>query len=292
MILTSGSSFADYASFSMPLDRHDEALEGVLPVLDEIGCYRDREGLYRAGSGTVMCSKLPARGLGIISATGHILTLLRAQDLLGQFLHSVASVPHNVTRLDASMDLPLYSPPVLASLYKLANNKKIKLSRKSVRPEEIMGPVLYEPPSSRKTGTLYLGSRKAEISAAIYDKRQEVHKRTGVDPGSDLLRIEARIRSGMSPSVRDVYEPTPIFHRFMQPSIVHGYDGPEWVCTAGEGFSVPRRDLPLGQRVKTLIEVSPDLARLSELVAEGGPPLHELAVALLAKRLRSGHVLH
>ena len=291
MIPSNGTVFADYLSCTTPIESHETVVGDVLPLLDEIGCLRDSEGLYRKDSGTVSLGTLPKRGIGFISATGQVLAALRAHDLLGQFLHAIGQVPHRVTRLDASQDFPVYAPPVLATLYKLASNGSVKLTRKKVRPKKIFSPLLYEGPSSHETGTVYLGGRKAEVSLAAYDKRQELLEKTGVDIGEDRLRLECRIKDGMSPSLRDAFEPSPIFHRFVQPSIVSGYVGPSWVSTVSEGFAVSRRDLPLGQRLKSVIESSPDLARVAALVAEGGPPMLDLALHLLAKRIGSSGVL-
>lgn len=281
MIQGHADVFSDYASISVPSDRFPEVSQGLLPVLDVVGASCVSPGLYRLDTGTVKV--VPRGAVHVISATGRVLAALRAAQLLDTYLMAFADGPHRVTRVDAAMDFPGYGPDYVKAAYQLADNGKLRLSRKRVAPKKFWSPVLYEGGAARETGSTYLGGRKAEVSAVIYDKRQESIERYGVDIGENRTRAELRVRSGMRPSLRDISSPLPMFYHFMAPDIVYGFDAPEWV-PSGFGFPVQRQEILPYERMKRLVQDSSDIGRALAAAEACGPEGLSLLIALIRRR--------
>jgi hypothetical protein len=254
------------------------------PYLDQIGAHIDFQGSYRKGTGLLSCRA--SHGVSVISASGQILAELRALKLLDSFLMSFTTVPHKVTRLDATGDVALYGPDVVKAVYQKGHKGEVVLSRKAVSRRHVaqqLGPVAYEEPSPRVTGSVYLGSSQAEVRAVVYDKRQEILQKQGFDIGEDRTRFECRVKSGMSPSLRDVSDPAPIFFHFMAPSlVVPSAAVPAWVPSGG-AFRVDRRDVLPYERLKAIIEESPDFRRVADIVSDLGPHGRDMAMRLILR---------
>lgn len=280
--------FCDFVRVTVPPGEVDAVMSDISPCLDAIGASVDSQGSYRVGTG-VFSQKL-SHGVGVFSASGQILAELRAHELLSRFLMSFSSSPHKVTRVDAAMDIPIYAPDVVRSVYLLAHNEKIALSRKVVKRRNIskhFAPVRYEEPSSRETGTVYCGGPKAEVRAVIYDKRQEIMAKQGHDIGEHRTRLECRVSSGMSPSLRDVFEPMPMFHHFMSPSLVNAPDPPiAWVSSGGS-FSLDRAPILPFPRLRSIVDGSKDFERVFSIASSLGEPGLLMALSFIEKRMRA-----
>lgn len=113
-----------------------------------------------------------------------------------------------------------------------------------------------------ETGTVYLGSRQAEVQMRVYDKQAErlFH---GVERGPGV-RYEVTVKNGL-PSLRDVFEPASLFWHYAQGVLPRPAGVPEWVV-GSQGLELPAvesRDALDLLRLK--IQWSPDVRRLVEL---------------------------
>lgn len=278
----------DFVRVTVPPGDVDSVMSDISPCLDAIGASADSQGSYRVGTGVF--SQKVSHGVGVFSASGQILAELRAHGLLSQFLMSFSSSPHKVTRVDAAMDVPIYAPDAVRSVYFLAHNEKISLSRKVVKRRNVskhFSPVLYEESSSRETGSVYCGGPKAEVRAVIYDKRQEILVKRGFDIGEHRTRVECRVSSGMSPSLRDVFEPAPMFHHFMSPCLVNAPDPPVAWVSSGGSFSLNRAPVLPFPRLRSIVDGSRDFERVFAIASSLGEPGLLMALSFIEKRMRA-----
>lgn len=280
--------FCDALRVSVPDQDADTVMSEVSPCLDAIGAHIDYQGSYRLGTG--LFSRRSTRGVCVFNASGQVLAALRAADLLGQYLMAFSGSPHTVTRLDATAEVSSYAPDVIRRVYGKGHREQVTLSRKVVPRKHLsqyLGPVLYEDPSERVTGSVYFGGPQAEVRAVVYDKRQEMLAKQGVDIGEDRVRFECRIKSGMSPSLKDAYEPGPIFHHFMSPCLIHRPDGCLVWVPAGSRFHVERGEVLPYQRMKSIIEGSPDFGRVVDIADSLGDVGVAMAMRLIERRFHA-----
>jgi hypothetical protein len=132
---------------------------------------------------------------------------MRDVKLFNDYLNILASVPHKVTRLDASVDVEIDTSIVLSSMRRRNPSGKVSLTNKPVPVSEV---IRYRPDGT-KTGTYYIGQRgKASITAVIYDKQMDNEERYGyLTPVS--TRYELRFARQVGCTLRDAADPTDIF---------------------------------------------------------------------------------
>jgi len=239
--------------------------------------------LYRCGFGTLQVRRL-SRVLSV-SATGALLAHLRAVSLYDAYLWAISKAPFRITRIDAAIDLVTPAAPIISAVCLKARNKGVFLSRKSVRTKDVVQ-YLGEDDDGVLTGSAYLGSKLAEVRAVIYDKRKERIDKGFPDPGP-LTRYEIRVRGQMGPTLRDAFDPTPLFFHFASPDLLPIPLGvPPWQSHA-EGFTLD----PIIQRTPIekmfqLLELSPDVDRILALAHAAGPKGIDLLLSRI-KRLHS-----
>lgn len=264
--------FTDHLSITTPVDDWPAMRDDVLPMFDSIGACleydKDGESLWRSGSGTC---KAQRRGLvTMLSATGAFLVGLRAAEMFGAYLAAIGSHRHRVTRLDASMDVKCDAALVIAALVdKVESDIGLHVTRKRVLPGDCSR-FVHRRPDGLDTGTVYLGPANADVRPCIYDKRQERIDKGLCDVGP-LARFECRIKKGMGPTLRDAFEPTAIFWRFMGDVLPTPANAPKWSASQ-VGFVLPVRvlDNPAQRLVKRL-DSSTDLRDMIRLAREVGP---------------------
>lgn len=271
-----GDVFCDFLSVTSPHDGWVDLRSEIEPVLDGIGaCVEFEDGdshvVWRAGDGTVNAKKFgPVMAVG---ASGAAIAQLRGMGLFGRFLFALGSRPHRVTRLDAARDVAVDAAPEIARIMaKGGGQQGIALSRKRTSPRHITKLVHRRPDDGQETGTVYVGSRSAEVRAAVYDKREERLAKGFDDPGP-LLRHELRVKSSVGASLRDAADPEALFWHYMSPGLLARPEGvPVW-SPHGAGFVLDGRvDVPLpAARLKRRLESSPDVAALLALAREVGP---------------------
>jgi hypothetical protein len=105
----------------------------------------------------------------------------------------------------------------------------------------------------------------------VYDKRNERIDAGFPDPGP-WVRYELVVRSEMGPTLKDAYDPTPMFFHFASPDVLERpEDVASWAPHA-EGFALEKlpTTTPM-QKMYRLLDSSADVARLVKLAHEAGP---------------------
>lgn len=234
---------ADFLSLSFPSDSVHPILDGLLPlvsVVPGVAAYSKRDGWVFPGGGLIQV--LSRFSVGVLTISGGALTALRAASVFGECLRLFGSEPHRVTRLDATLDILVPASPLLHSLYRRAVCREFSLTRKSLLPSQIIkhfSPGL----DGVDTGTLYLGHRTAEVRAVFYDKQFERISKGYPDPGS-CLRAELVVTDKVGVSLKDAWEPAPVFWHYMSSALTGILERPVGVprwAPGGEGFTLPPR---------------------------------------------------
>lgn len=239
----------------------------LLPLTDTLGCETQidqpslESGLWRDPSGGTLTAKRYGSVVSL-GASGRFLASLRAKSFLMEYLAALSTVPHRVTRLDATMDVDVDAPPVLHRLVNRARTGSgVQLTRKRV-PSCHVSTFLSTRLDGRVSGTAYIGSRTAPVRLCVYDKQKE-----RVDAGQldapPCLRYELRLRHGQV-TLRDVAEPASIFWHSMQHVLKRPVGVPDWT-PALDTFSPERVVVPADERLRRRVEGSADLASLVAL---------------------------
>ena len=269
MIYSASEPFCDWLSVTYAPDS---------PVIDDIqmwlhsaggSCSRsdDKSSLWNLGlasdrSGTVRLDF--KRGYSGVSASGGALAHLRALGLYMDYLSELSLHPHNISRIDVSLDVAQDGASVIDSLRSRFSDGVCSLGRKSL-------PVTYQlnvrPSDGRETGTFYAGHRsKARTTAAVYDKANEARMVRGehIPP---TTRYEMRMRSEKGragASLRDAAEPERLFWHIASPTLLKAPDNvPAWSSGWGGGWSYTRPNKPLPAEVlASRVEFSPEIDSL------------------------------
>jgi len=263
--------FCDYLDITTPEDDWPALRDLIRPLLDEVGAIlrastagRD---LWQLGeSGTVEATH--RRNVVRLSHSGSGLAHLRAAGLFLAYLAEIGTVPHRVTRLDATLDVETPTPPVLRRLSARIKANALQVTRKRVSAQHVTRWTDLRDPRS---GTMYIGPPRADVRPVIYDKQLERLGRGHPDPGV-LTRYECRLRHRVGITLRDAAEPAPVFYHFMAPQIIEAPPGIRKWNPQDNGYSLPRRDpiTPAARLVRRL-EGNPDLLNSLELAATLGP---------------------
>lgn len=284
--------FCDFVSTTFNAVHWPEVRAQLEPSLDAVGARLDVDTesltLWRADEGTVRAKRIgPVTAVG---ASGSMLAGLRVANVFGKFLATLASVPHKVTRVDAAMDVPQDTPPVIESLVsRAASSEGIALTRKRIRPENVKRTVGRRA-DGLDTGTLYLGARTAEVFARVYDKRQQ-RIECGLPDNGPLTRYEVQVSGALGPTLRDALDPESLFWHFMAPDVLPFPDGcgiAPWVSHA-IGFQVDwPDDLTPAQRLLRRLDASVDVVDLLRLSDQIGPGGFDFLVSRLKRMQQRG----
>lgn len=279
--------FCDFLSVTFPRvgDEVPAIVETVLLFLAELGCQESSAGVYELGGygGTVMSKR---RGqVWILSFTGSALRSIREGGLLKELVMLLADVPHRVTRLDASCDYAEDAPVYIGTLYRRVRHGSQVFGRKVVRAQD-MAVYFNVNSAGKRTGTVYLGSPKAEIRVCVYDKQFERVSKGFPDPGQ-LLRIEIRLRSQVGCSVFDALAPERLYYHYAAPSLVGLPESVRPWEANGQGFELPQlpeHSTPY-QRMKSLIGESVVIDQLLKLTLKEGSGGLQSVYTLLERKL-------
>lgn len=229
--LTLHSPFCDSLNVTVPFEHSDELQASCRPLLAELGASEASEGywqvppLKRILDGRVVADLPSLRwqspGSVVFKRYGQVLQVgtsgttlrsMRASGLFLGWLSILASYPHRVTRLDATVDLDRAAGPAVMAVYGHTRAHGLKLGRKATPASHCRGllrAALYA--EGVETGTVYVGRRgKSEITATVYDKRNQVLDLGGDDPGN-ALRVELSFSGQVGCTLRDVAQPGPLF---------------------------------------------------------------------------------
>jgi hypothetical protein len=131
-----------------------------------------------------------------------------------------------------------------------------------------------------------LGARSSEVRAIIYDKQNERLDKGFPDPGP-LTRFELTVTGKLSPSLRDVVEPEPMYWKFMSGVLPPPANCPDWDGQAS-GFELPPpvAHLPFAL-LKRKVEESPDIQHALDLASRLGPHGLDVLISLIRQRAKS-----
>lgn len=268
---------ADWVSVSFPTGLAPLVLGALRPLVSDI----PGVSALSKGNGWVFPSSGRKPGLlqsrarscspvAVISASGVVLSTLRSAGVWPAFLRVLSSDVHRLTRLDVALDVPVDAPPLLEALYSRASSGGVALTRKALDPVRHVSRWQSPDLAGRDSGTVYLGGKAAEVRARVYDKRLERVAHGFSDPGP-CLRAELTVTSAMGISLKDAWEPAPVFWHFMAGAL-EGFVArpsgvPAWV-PGGDyvGFSLPPRSvLDPVRRLERRLERSSELQDLCKL---------------------------
>ena len=271
--------FCDWLDVTTPPDREYELRTALGPLICGAGGSKLTDDLYDLGGGKIKLGLM--RRVFRVSVSGSCVRVLRIQRLWETFLAEIGEGPHRVTRLDAAVDIDLDGADALEALQRSYPRGEVRLSRRPVRVSEM----LCTRRDGRKTGTWYAGHRSAaEITCRVYDKAQQLLDTRG-EAIPPRTRAELTVRKGCT--LRDAFQPERVFWHYMAPAILQRpSDAPEWSSGWAEGWTMDKVDLLPAQRLKGLIERSPDLAAIIELADAVGPMGRAMALRLIGDKVR------
>lgn len=264
---------ADWVSVSFPAGLASLVLDALRPVVSDISgvsAMSTGNGWVFPSGGLIQARSRSGSPVAVISASGTALAVLRSVRAYTDYLRVLSSDVHRLTRLDVALDVLVDAPPLLEVLYSRAKAGGVSLTRKALDPVRHVSRWQSPDSAGLDTGTVYLGGKTAEVRARVYDKRLERLVSGLPDPGP-WLRAELTVTSAMGISLKDAWEPAPVFWHFMagvlegvvtRPSAV-----PAWVPGGDSvGFALPPRPVldPM-QRLERRLEHSSDLQDLCEL---------------------------
>jgi hypothetical protein len=254
----------------------------------------DQSSTYRlgggAGGGTL---KVDTRGLFTrVSASGGVLAHFRAQGVYFDYLSTLSEFPHNVSRLDAALDVAVDASPVIAKLRRRYVSGACPLGRKSLPVKSILSVRL----DGAETGTFYVGHRsQARQTARVYDKAHEAYENRGeLMPPTTRYEVTARGEKGRSgPSLRDAAEPERLFWHIASPALLKRPDGvPAWDSQWGGGwcYEKPEKLLP-AEVLKRAVSDNAEIAALVLLADKAGEGGRTYLMTLLRKAVFAGSTI-
>lgn len=267
--------FADFIGVTVPAGEWQDLHAELVPEFEGLGMTLEVDSesvkLWRSGGdgwGTVQEKRIGQ--VWAVGLSGTVCAGLRVARRMRSVLAAVAARPHRVTRLDASLDLPIDAAPVVARIAAAGRRGELALTRKGIDPRTVETHLGLRV-DGVESGTVYCGSKSAEARMVVYDKRHERLSRKLPDIG-DLTRFECRLRGGLGISLRDCDEPAAVFWHHVAPAFLPRPDGvPAWAPGA-VGFVLDKLEPPTPyQRMLAVLDQSSDVRRLLTLADQVGP---------------------
>ncbi|MFB2640644.1 hypothetical protein ACE02P_21730 [Shewanella bicestrii] len=268
---TRSSVFCDWLSVTCSPDNSFAAQ--LIRFMDfhliPIAFREDGLACYRVGDGTVQLKV--SKGFHSSSASGAALSWFRQNELYRDYLNVLGEVPHNVTRLDASVDVYTDGPTVLRRLETLYPTDYFNFGRKALRVTRLYS---ARPSDGQLTGTWYVGHRtNARVSARVYDKQHEAfEKRSEVLPPT--TRFELTFRKDYNCSLYDALMPESLFYTHASPKLLDLPATPvlPWANQGAVPWQSAPKDYSLTLEVfDRRVSSSPELVHLAELASQFGP---------------------
>lgn len=287
MTCSRSDAFCDWLDVTCSPER--SFYDTVLRFLD-FGCYPvafsdDTSMSFRVGEGVLRLDT--DRKWHRASASGSVLAHLRLAGQYNEYLSTLASVPHTVTRLDAAVDTDEDFPVVLAALRASHPHGYMAFSRKSLRITEL----LSVRGDGERTGTWYAGHRaKAKVTCRVYDKQHELLERHGVE-SSPRTRYELTFRKGAAVTLRDACMPASLFYQHSgKLGLSPPADVVPWESHDLGGWSldaVVDTDFTLSHFSRR-VETSPEIQHLVALARRFGPAGNAAILRAFERALAAG----
>ena len=261
----------DYLNITVPdTDTHTAEAE-VRQILSAIGGVSVLAGQWRVhGTGTYQIKQ--RQGFSSYSASGQVLSVLRDHGLYSGYLSVFSTLPHRVSLMHVAHDVPEDAPPLLNTLYQKVVKGRVGLTRKRLDPKKHVQRIVRPGHDGRSTGTVYLGKRRASVSAKVYDKRQERVEKGYLDPGP-LVRYELALGRKVGVTLRDAQSPETVFWHYMREVLPAPPGTPVWESWA-QGYAPPQKVALLpAELLKRRVDKSSELEdwlKLAEGLGEHG----------------------
>jgi len=148
------------------------------------------------------------------SFSGGLLSALRRLPEFRDVILALASSPHNITRFDATMDIPVPTPIVVKNFRKSFPDGSVEICGHKRHMQFVSDFV-----GDSSTGTVYFQNKsyQGNVKLRVYDKQREVLDKLGIDI-SPTTRYELSI--GRGASLRDFQDPTSIFWHYMPETVL------------------------------------------------------------------------
>lgn len=219
-----------------------------------------------------------------ISTSGGCCAALRASGHWMDYLSTLSSSPHSVTRLDASLDRGVDGAVAIQELRSRYPDGSASLGRKALRVKTF----LEVRRDGLESGTWYLGHRsRARVTARVYDKALELVSKYG-ETIPPTTRYEITARSGSGVTLRDAALPNNLFWHVASPALLQAPEGTDvWQPNDDLGWTSPPRAFDAYALLSRRVEALSDLDALTVLADDLGPNGRATLLRLLEKRLAS-----
>lgn len=283
--------FCDYVGATVSAEDWSGLRLAISPILDSIGMAVKVDGpdkvLWRAPDSTGTVKAERRCRVWVVGASGAVCAGLRAVGRFDSYLAAIGTFPHRVTRVDATLDIPVDAAPIVAEITRAGRAGEFALTRKAIRPGDVTGWSGVRA-DGVVTGTVYVGPKRSDARMAVYDKQHEraCHKLPDLGP---MTRYELRLRAQSGVTLRDASLPAAAFYHFASPGFVPAPAGvPAWV-PHGSGY-VLAAIVPLSppERLARRVSTSVDLASLIVLAKSCGPYGMELLISQIRRLGESG----
>lgn len=224
---------------------------------------------YKVGEGVLILER--KRMWHRSSCSGSCVREFEKKGIFRDYVNILGSVGHNVTRLDAAVDLGIDAPGFLRKLEQAYPDDLFSFGRKALRVTR-----LYSARATDRalTGTWYAGHRSsARVTCRVYDKQAEAFEKRG-----ELLppttRIELTFKKDYNCSLYDVLMPESLFYSHASPKLLDAPEGvyiPDWASRGLVPWVSEPKDYTLTlERFDYRVSSSPELLKLAELGAQFG----------------------
>jgi hypothetical protein len=283
--------FCDWLGVTVPEGDWDALRLDLLGDLDAIGMHVEvdvpGQVLWRSGSTSATVKATKRHRVWALGCSGAACSGLRAAGRFNSYLAAIGTRPHRVTRLDASLDLPVDAAPIVAGIATAGRAGELSLTRKKINPVDVTTVLAARDSDGAITGTVYCGPRRADARMVVYDKQAERLSRKLTDTGP-LTRYELRFGARTGVTLRDASDPELVFWHYASPDFLPRPVGmAEW-SSVGTGFELTRMEplLPY-QRLLRRIEASGELVALVAAAESCGPRGLDFLVSRI-RRLSGG----
>lgn len=281
----------DYLSVTMNEVSHSEVLESLTPIIATLGITSAYQGLYKLHTGGTLKTGVARGATYHVSASGDFLLALRAESLYQDYLAILALVPHRVTRMDIAHDQRCDAPKSLMAFKRRVESGEVRITRNKLDLQTQYNSVLSRDRFGNESGTVYVGPKSVQTAGLkVYDKSKERYDKARLEIPS-TLRWELKLGRKSEISLRDAWEPDPVFWHYMS-ALLPAPDGvPHWE-PHGSSFTLPRKVTLLpAESMRRLLESSDIVPRLFTLCDQVGAHGFDHLVRLLANA-RQSHTIN